>query len=171
MEIRCSLNTTHLPKSMHSYPSSPPFTKCCRKFPQHRKLKVHCSVSEANRVSWGCEIDSLENANRFQKWLNKEGLPPQKLAIQKVDVGGRGLVALKNIRKGEKLLYVPHNLIITTDSAWSSPALGDILRRNSVPEWPFLAIYLISEASLNKSSRWRAYISALPSPPPIQFCN
>ncbi|GLJ18380.1 hypothetical protein SUGI_0325470, partial [Cryptomeria japonica] len=49
--------------------------------------------------------------------------------------------------------------------AWSTPALGDILRRNSVPEWPFLAIYLINEASLNRSSKWNAYISALPRHP------
>ncbi|XXG49342.1 hypothetical protein AAC387_Pa02g3554 [Persea americana] len=35
------------------------------------------------------------------------GLPPQKMEIDKVDVGERGLVALKNIRKGDKLLFVP----------------------------------------------------------------
>lgn len=39
------------------------------------------------------------------------------------------------------------------------------MRRNSVPEWPFLAVYLINEASLNRSSKWNAYISALPRHP------
>jgi hypothetical protein len=38
------------------------------------------------------------------------------MAIDKVDVGERGLVALNNIRKGEKLLFVPPSLVITPDS-------------------------------------------------------
>lgn len=68
------------------------------------------------KVPWGCEIDSLQNAEALQRWLSDSGLPPQKMAIQKVEVGERGLVALKNIRKGEKLLFVPPSLVITADS-------------------------------------------------------
>eukprot|EP01018_Ginkgo_biloba_P024523 Gb_10725 [translate_table: standard] len=48
---------------------------------------------------------------------------------------------------------------------WSCPAAGKILNGHGVPEWPFLATYLISEASLKKVSRWSAYISALPRHP------
>ena len=80
---------------------------------------MHCSVSttSANRtIPWGCDIDSLENASALQKWLSDSGLPPQKMAIERVEVGERGLVALKNIRKGEKLLFVPPSLFITADS-------------------------------------------------------
>lgn len=39
------------------------------------------------------------------------------------------------------------------------------MQSNSVPDWPFLATYLISEASLTGSSRWNRYISALPRQP------
>ena len=89
-----------------------------------RRHQIHCSVSAGDAtksavtetIPWGCEIDSLENASDLQIWLSQSGLPPQKMAIEKVDVGERGLVALKNIRKGEKLLFVPPSLIITTDS-------------------------------------------------------
>lgn len=110
-------------------------------------------------------MDSLENAAALQKWLSESGLPPQKMAIERVEVGERGLVALKNIRKGEKLLFVPPSLFITADSEWSCPEAGDVLKQNSVPDWPLLATYLISEASLMKSSRWSNYISALPQQP------
>lgn len=110
-------------------------------------------------------MDSLENAAALQKWLSESGLPPQKMAIERVEVGERGLVALKNIRKGEKLLFVPPSLFITADSEWSCPEAGDVLKQNSVPDWPLLASYLISEASLMKSSRWSNYISALPQQP------
>jgi hypothetical protein len=67
-------------------------------------------------VPWGCEIESLENAALLERWLVDSGLPEQRLAIQRVDIGERGLVALKNIRKGEKLLFVPPSLVITADS-------------------------------------------------------
>lgn len=87
------------------------------------------------------------------------------MAIQRVDVGERGLVALKNIRKGEKLLFVPPSLVITVDSDWSCPEVGNVLRGTSVPDWPLLATYLISEANAMNSSRWCSYISALPRQP------
>lgn len=67
-------------------------------------------------VPWGCDIDSVENASALQKWLSESGLPAQKMAIERVEVGERGLVASKNIRKGEKLLFVPPPLVITADS-------------------------------------------------------
>ncbi|KAL8150958.1 hypothetical protein V2J09_020766 [Rumex salicifolius] len=116
-------------------------------------------------ITWGCEIDSLENAESLQRWLSASGLPEQKMAIDRVEVGERGLVALKNIRKGEKLLFVPPPLFITPDSEWSCPEAGEVLKRYSVPDWPLLATYLISEASLMSSSRWSNYISALPRQP------
>ncbi|KAK3444562.1 hypothetical protein EUGRSUZ_A01370 [Eucalyptus grandis] len=78
---------------------------------------------------------------------------------------GAGLVALKNVRKGEKLLFVPPPLVITADSEWGCAEAGEVLKKNSVPDWPLLAIYLISEASLMGSSRWSNYISALPRQP------
>uniref|UniRef100_A0A2P2LIV8 Uncharacterized protein MANES_13G060800 n=1 Tax=Rhizophora mucronata TaxID=61149 RepID=A0A2P2LIV8_RHIMU len=143
------------------------------------KILIHCSSSSSvstgetatkaatfdQTVPWGCDIDSLENAEDLQKWLSKSGLPPQKMAIQKVEVGERGLVALKNIRKGEKLLFVPPSLVITVDSEWSCPEAGEVLKQYSVPDWPLLATYLISEASIQQSSRWDNYISALPRQP------
>ncbi|CAA7407149.1 unnamed protein product [Spirodela intermedia] len=122
-------------------------------------------ISEGGAISWGCEIESLENAEELQRWLTESGLPPQKMGIDRVEVGERGLVALKNIRKGEKLLFVPPSLVITSDSEWSSKEAGDVLRKYPVPDWPYLATYLISEASVMGSSRWSRYISALPRQP------
>ncbi|KAL7086492.1 hypothetical protein ACP275_13G005800 [Erythranthe tilingii] len=136
---------------------------------------IRCSVTTASGgggeiatqigVPWGCETDSAENASALQKWLSESGLPPQKMAIQRVEVGERGLVALKNIRKGENLLFVPPSLFITADSEWSNREAGEVMKRYNVPDWPFLATYLISEAGLKSSSRWSNYISALPRQP------
>ncbi|KAJ6848106.1 ribulose-1,5 bisphosphate carboxylase/oxygenase large subunit N-methyltransferase, chloroplastic [Iris pallida] len=141
-----------------------------------RKIVIRCGsvstttavpswASRPRPVPWGCEIESLSSASELQKWLSESGLPEQKMGIERVEVGERGLVALKNIRKGEKLLFVPPSLVISADSEWSCAEAGDVLRRNSVPDWPLIATYLISEASLMDSSKWRRYISALPRQP------
>ncbi|CAK8567023.1 unnamed protein product [Lathyrus sativus] len=135
----------------------------------HVQFSVSATASETSAfretIPWGCENDSLENSSSLLKWLSEAGLPSQKMAIDKVDVGERGLVALKNIRKGEKLLFVPPSLVISPDSEWSCPEAGQVLKKNSVPDWPLLATYLISEASLMESSKWFSYISALPRQP------
>lgn len=86
----------------------------------HVQFSLSATASETSAfmetIPWGCENDSLENSSSLLKWLSQSGLPSQKMAIDKVDVGERGLVALKNIRKGEKLLFVPPSLVITPDS-------------------------------------------------------
>lgn len=101
-------------------------------FPRKNSARVSCSLSTANNetntkaasaqtaIPWGCDVDLVENASALQKWLSDSGLPPQKMAIERVEIGERGLVALKNIRKGEKLLFVPPSLFITADSVTSS---------------------------------------------------
>lgn len=94
-----------------------------------RKPIIRCTISTTGSTSdtarssvgpqgiqWGCEIDSVENAAALQKWLTESGLPPQKMDIQKVEVGERGLVAVNNVRKGEKLLFVPPKLVISANS-------------------------------------------------------
>ncbi|MQL85588.1 hypothetical protein Taro_018096 [Colocasia esculenta] len=155
----------------------PPRARWCAACPVTPRLgPTLCSVStaasgdgtgvlEGGAIPWGCEIESLDNAERMQQWLSDSGLPPQKMAIDRVEVGERGLVALKNIRKGEKLLFVPPSLVITADTEWSSLEAGNVLKKYSVPDWPYLATYLISEANVMDSSKWRRYISALPRQP------
>ncbi|KAI4324605.1 hypothetical protein MLD38_030076 [Melastoma candidum] len=173
--------TIFRPPPLHSHPPhNPHFASASFLWnsppPAATASRLRCSVSttpnssvlpaaDRTSIAWGCEIESLESASGLQQWLSQSGLPPQKMAIQRVEVGERGLVALKNIRKGEKLLFVPPSLFITADSEWGCPEAGDVLKRNSVPDWPLLATYLISEASLMKSSRWSDYISALPRQP------
>lgn len=120
-EVSRILQSTLIP-SFHSHPKTHTFQSHLPSFKRH---PVQCSISTtesttkatvSQKIPWGCDIDSLENASALQKWLTDSGLPPQKMGIQKVDVGERGLVALKNIRKGEKLLFVPPSLFITADS-------------------------------------------------------
>ncbi|EES07338.1 hypothetical protein BDA96_04G272300 [Sorghum bicolor] len=156
----------HLRPLPHSYSSS--FSRTRGRAPIRASAASASAPAQreaAAGVPWGCEIESLESAASLERWLIDSGLPEQRLAIQRVDIGERGLVALKNIRKGEKLLFVPPSLVITADSEWGRPEVGEVMKRNSVPDWPLIATYLISEASLEGSSRWSSYIAALPRQP------
>jgi len=82
----------------------------------HAHFTLSATSSLMETIPWGCENDSIVNSSSLEKWLSQSGLPSQKMSIDKVDVGERGLVALNNIRKGEKLLFVPPELVITPDS-------------------------------------------------------
>ncbi|KZV31358.1 ribulose-1,5 bisphosphate carboxylase/oxygenase large subunit N-methyltransferase, chloroplastic [Dorcoceras hygrometricum] len=122
------------------------------------------SAAGTTAITWGCDVDSVENASALQQWLSDCGLPPQKMAIQKVQVGERGLVAMKNIRKGEKLLFVPPSLFITADSrTYAFSGFGAVNDRSGAVK---------SEASLANSSKWSNYISALPRQPySLLYCS
>ncbi|KAJ7546475.1 hypothetical protein O6H91_08G041200 [Diphasiastrum complanatum] len=136
----------------------------CQPVRLEQKRRVASTRPEA-AFPWGCDVESLESGQILQEWLSSQGLPPQKMELQRVEAGGRGLVAQRKLRKGERLLYVPSSLIITTQSEWSSPKAGNVLQENGVPEWPQLASFLISEASQGKNSPWSSYIAALPQQP------
>ncbi|XP_024524397.1 ribulose-1,5 bisphosphate carboxylase/oxygenase large subunit N-methyltransferase, chloroplastic isoform X1 [Selaginella moellendorffii] len=121
----------------------------------------------ASSVPWGCDTDSsaLDSGIALQQWLSQAGLPIQKVELKNVGAGGRGLVSKRMLYKGDRLLFLPATLAITTESEWACAEAGKVIRAKDLPEWPFLACYLISEASLGKSSPWYPYIAALPRRP------
>ncbi|CAN7121316.1 unnamed protein product [Brassica rapa subsp. narinosa] len=46
-------------------------------------------MEDASDISWGCNIDSVENASSLQRWLTNSGLPPQKMVVDRVDIRER----------------------------------------------------------------------------------
>ncbi|CAK9213527.1 unnamed protein product [Sphagnum troendelagicum] len=131
---------------------------------QQQQRKEHHDRKRTG-VDWGCDPLSLENGTLLKEWLSTEGLAKQKLELERVESGGRGLVAKQSLRQGERLLFVPSRLIITAQSEWGCKEAGELLKEAGVPEWPMLATYLISEASLGRSSHWFPYIATLPQSP------
>jgi len=51
------------------------------------------------------------------------------------------------------------------EQEWGCSEAGEIVKAAGLPEWPRLAIFLISEASLGASSRWFPYFATLPQNP------
>ncbi|GAQ86407.1 hypothetical protein KFL_002870110 [Klebsormidium nitens] len=124
-------------------------------------LAASKQAAKTSFVSWsGSQSADLRG---LEQWLQKAGLPPQKVVIEEVGEGqGRGLVAVQGLRKGDTVLTVPSSFLFTADKAYETPDLGPLLHAANVPDWPALAIFLLYEKSKGPSSDWAAYIAALP---------
>jgi hypothetical protein len=48
---------------------------------------------------------------------------------------------------------------------WGCAETGKIIKEAGLPEWPSLAVFLISEASRGTASRWFPYFATLPKTP------
>ncbi|CAI5982764.1 unnamed protein product [Closterium sp. NIES-64] len=127
-----------------------------------RKLKRE----EKAVATWGWDGRSARDLDSLEQWLRAKGLPQQKLALRLVREGGRGLVATENIGKGEGILNIPEKLLITGETVYSCPRVGALLKAANVPDWPALAVYLLSEAGRGAASEWSGYIETLPRAPP-----
>ncbi|KAL0722812.1 hypothetical protein Bca4012_037411 [Brassica carinata] len=77
---------------------------------------------------------AVENASLF-----RDGSPIQAPRRKWVDIGERGLLASQNLRKREKLLFVPPSLVIAADSVRTNGEAGEVMKRFDVPDLPLLA--------------------------------
>ncbi|WZZ31819.1 hypothetical protein YC2023_015220 [Brassica napus] len=50
-------------------------------------------MEDSPDISWGCNIDSVENATSLQRWLTNSGFPPKKMAVDSVDIREREVCA------------------------------------------------------------------------------
>ncbi|XP_060570342.1 actin-histidine N-methyltransferase-like [Ruditapes philippinarum] len=99
----------------------------------------------------------------FMEWLKNN----------KVDVGcvdihcfpglGYGLQATKDLKEGDQFLAIPRNIMMTTESAKSSP-LGPLISMDRILQvMPsvVLALHLLCERQ-SQDSNWRPYLNILP---------
>ncbi len=69
------------------------------------------------------------------------------------------------MRKHEKLLNVPAQLLLTADVALQHSAYGGLLERCGVPAWSVLATFLAETRRQPEGDKneWGQYVDALPS--------
>ncbi|KAG2328510.1 hypothetical protein Bca52824_011238 [Brassica carinata] len=116
------------------------------KFPQLNP-RVHghnTDVPSKNIVKSLREIGKVESLERFPTLLEnaslfRDGSPIQAPRRKWVDTGERGLLASQNLRKREKLLFVPPSLVIAADSVRTNGEAGEVMKRFDVPDLPLLA--------------------------------
>lgn len=113
-------------------------------------------------------IDHPERA-RFEKllkWLKEGGSEFEKLKIRYYTADYRGVHAARDIKKGETILYVPKEQIITLELAFASPVGKKMyekgLRQRLIsPKHSFLCTFIMQERR-KPESQWQYYIDILP---------
>lgn len=90
---------------------------------------------------------------------------PIQVAISHELPEGRGLVATRPVRKNEKLLNVPGQLLLTADVALRYSTYGRLLESSGVPAWSVLAMFLAETRAQPARSKneWGQYVDTLPS--------
>ena len=111
-----------------------------------------------------CSKDELDT------WLaDIMKLPEQKMKLEYFKEEGRGLVATESIKRGEKVLEIPQEAIITVEVALKESLLREKKKLAELQEWSILATFLAETAQNlstenNSSNKYRfaTYVKALP---------
>ena len=111
-----------------------------------------------------CSKDELDT------WLaDIMKLPEQKMKLEYFKEEGRGLVATESIKRGEKVLEIPQEAIITVEVALKESLLQEKKKLAELQEWSILATFLAETAQNlstedNSSNKYRfaTYVKALP---------
>ena len=112
------------------------------------------------------EIGSCSK-EELDQWLTEAmRLPKQKMKLEYFKEEGRGLVATEPIKRGEKVLEIPRDAIITVEVALKESLL-EKKKLSELQEWSILATFLAETAqslSQENSSKYRfaTYVKALP---------
>jgi len=72
-------------------------------------------------------------------------------------------MAEQAIRRGEIIVRVPKNAMMTSESAAASSYCGDLLEHHHLSDWQALCLHLLCERAAGDRSRWSPYLSSLPS--------
>ena len=99
------------------------------------------------------------------KWMDDEGADYSKLDMRWYWEGYRGVHALTHIPKGETLLYVPLNNIITLEMARKTSIGQKMMKANLrllSPKHGYLSTFLLLEKAKGEDSFWKPYIDVLP---------
>lgn len=104
--------------------------------------------------------------DRMLKWLKEGGSEFEKLKIRYYTADYRGVHAARDIKKGETILFVPKDQIITLEMAFASP-VGKLMfekghrQRLISPKHSFLSCFIMQERR-KPVSPFQYYIDILP---------
>lgn len=72
------------------------------------------------------------------------------------------MLATSRIKKGDRLLRIPENVLITPETAIAHSQIGSDLEAADLPAWTLLAATLAESRFADQSTEWRPYAQALP---------
>ncbi|KAI7843368.1 hypothetical protein COHA_003064 [Chlorella ohadii] len=137
---------------------------CCRR----RGLAVHAGLLDLfGSGSSGPQLAKDQEGEALRAWLEQRGLPSQQLAAVVVPGAGRGLAASKPIAKGDPLLRLPLELVLTPAAAQQRSCLRPLLEEaeaagQPLPAWSVLALFLAEARAAGTAGEWWPYLRMLP---------
>ena len=102
--------------------------------------------------------------DRLIQWLMKGGARFPKLYLQWYSDDYRGVHCLTRIPADEQILFVPHNMIMTSAVAMDSH-IGRAIQASNIElrsKHSYLAAFLLVEKAKGAESYWHPYIDSLP---------
>jgi protein-histidine N-methyltransferase len=110
-------------------------------------------------------ILSVNHLQAFQKWFLKNGGRVNGLDIHDFPEMGRGLLATRNISKGEKILFIPKKLILSSNHAKTSndPLHRQLYESFSSKDNELMIAFILLEKARGKDSFWYPYLNVLPT--------
>ncbi|KAK9285616.1 hypothetical protein L1049_024812 [Liquidambar formosana] len=109
-------------------------------------------------LKWAAELGVSDFTNTVHSCLG------QSLFVSHFpDAGGRGLAAVRDLRKGELLLRVPKSALITSECLLKDHKLSVTVKRHpSLSSTQILTVCLLAEMDKGTSSWWHPYLMQLP---------
>ncbi|XP_047096991.1 SET domain-containing protein 4 [Schistocerca piceifrons] len=124
-----------------------------RRSRRRRKISGRCS-----------RIDYQQELRTLGKWLRSQGWNPNcKLRVADFDITGRGLMAGVDIKSGDKIMSIPCDILLTTNTVNLSD-VGCLFHGtdNMFSAQEVLATFLLWERQLGYHSKWFPYLDTLP---------
>jgi hypothetical protein len=100
--------------------------------------------------------------NNFLGWLDAHGAIYYKLKVQQHTDTYRSVVSNDTIDRHERIMMIPHKLLITLEKARDNGTTNQICDDIIDCEHTFFATYLLEEKEKGADSFWYPYISTLP---------
>ncbi|KAL7192730.1 hypothetical protein ACSBR2_024531 [Camellia fascicularis] len=115
-------------------------------------------------LKWAAEIGISDSPSSNRPLSSSSSCLGQSLSVSQFpDSGGRGLAAVRDLRKGELILRVPKSALITTQILLKDQPLSlSINKHPSLSSTQILTVCLLYEMGKGKSSWWYRYLMQLP---------
>ncbi|KAK7300619.1 hypothetical protein RJT34_11467 [Clitoria ternatea] len=115
-------------------------------------------------LTWAAQLGISDSTNTQQPQHSLSSCLGSSLCVSHFPhSGGRGLGAVRDLRKGEVVLRVPKSALMTRESVMEDKKLCDAVNKHSyLSSAQILVVCLLYEMGKGKTSRWHPYLVHLP---------
>jgi len=153
---------TILEKAIEKYPEQKQNIESVLNRIQKANIK-YCKLPPGNLRT---HIDPKEREEylKYYNWIKQQGITTERLDLQYFNDSYRGLVAKQNIHKGDLLLKVPRDAMITLKIVRASPICAKLIELKTTLIYKnnsLISVFALTELR-NDKSQWQLFFKAFP---------